>query len=163
MRIRLAALAVGAVTVPLALGACAGSTSSGSSASASASAAATMSPSELTGTWISTSRTTLTENGKRGSGSELLIIGPVQDNVFEATREIAVEVPADFGDGKATTTATLKTFGVVNPDGSFTIVKKGDDGMLTGWPVDANTINAVYTESGAQPYVARATLVRKKN
>ncbi|MEI6623531.1 MAG: hypothetical protein WCP28_16675 [Actinomycetes bacterium] len=82
--------------------------------------------------------------------------------MFDATRNITLQTPADSGDGKGPVmTATFKTVGVVNPDGTFTIVKEGDDGRLQGWLVNPNTIEAAYTESGPEPYVVRETLVRK--
>jgi hypothetical protein len=115
---------------------------------------------DLTGTWKSENRH-YDIKGERGSGSESITITDQKDGLFKATRSITVGVPANFGDGKGDqTTATFPSAGVINPDGTITMVKSGDSGMLNAWLIDRDHMEAVYVESGDEQVVVRQTLRR---
>lgn len=147
-----------------------------SSSSSSASATPSAQPSflnannvALDGVWKSSDRRFLTIAGVRGEGSETITISDLKDSLFRVSRDLEVPQAAagNLGTGGVTTHVVLKGVGAVNPDGSVTILKEGDQGRITAWLVDQNTMEAVYSEGGAipaqpnEPVVARYRLIRQ--
>lgn len=123
----------------------------------------------IEGVWVSSDRRFLAISGVRGEGSETITISGLQESLFDVTRDLEVpkEVASNLGTGETTTRAVLKGVGAINPDGTITIMKAGDQGRLTGWFLDDNTIEAVYSEGGSipaqphEPVVARFKLTRQ--
>lgn len=118
---------------------------------------------KLDGVWTSEGRRYMGIDGKRGTGTEVLTITGQKDGLFQTSREIKVDQPVDFGEGDLQTAATVKSIGVVNPDGTISIVKLGDNGRIEGWLIDQDHMELTYTEGAEEPFVVRETLVRQKS
>jgi len=116
---------------------------------------------DLTGAWESKVRHNII-GGNRGEGRETVTISEQKDALFNVSRAIEVQVPAEFEDGQPkTTSATVTGVGVINPDGSITVVKGGDAGRVDAWLTDKDTMEWVYAEGGDEQVVVRQTLKRK--
>lgn len=162
------ALIIAAVAL-VAVGCTSKSTSGGQSASTPASPGATKSGVidangvNLEGTWTSTERQYYSLD-TTGAGKETLRITNQQGPLFRVSRDIVLEQAYSLGnEGPPTISVTAQpALGIVNADGSITIVKKGDTGQLDGWLVDRDTMVLSYNEAGVEPAVARIKLVRAK-
>ena len=99
-----------------------------------------------------------------GNGKEKITISQPNGVLFTVTREITIETPGDFGDGKGKNThAVVQSIGVINADGSFYLAKKGDSGFVQGWVHSPDEIHTSYVESGPEPVVAKQVLTRVAN
>lgn len=146
-----------------------GGTSSSSSSAQSSTAFVNANNINLEGVWTSSDRRFLTIDGARGEGSETITISNLNQSLFQVSRDLKLpkEGAGNLGTGVTTTSVVLKGVGAINPDGTITILKQGDQGRITGWLTNDNTIEAVYSEGGAipaqpnEPVVARYTLTRQ--
>ncbi|NQU37789.1 MAG: hypothetical protein HQ526_09390 [Actinobacteria bacterium] len=168
---RSVSICLGAVFVAGSLAACSssGGTASDGASTSSAPTFANANNVNIEGVWTSSDRRFLTIDGVRGEGTETITITDLKQSLFDVSRDLEVtkEASGNLGTGTATTRAILDGVGAINPDGTITILKKGDQGRITGWLVDNNTIEAVYSEGGTipaqpnEPVVARYQLTRQ--
>lgn len=117
---------------------------------------------DLTGIWESENRVVLRDGEWDSESSETMEVIEEQDGLFKVTRTVTLGAPSDFetGEGEAMS-AVLESHGVINPDGTITIVKKGEEaGEVEAWLLSDDEMEMVYTESGEEPVVMRQTLRR---
>jgi hypothetical protein len=114
----------------------------------------------LEGVWTSTDRQYYSDD-QSGTGEEALTVTDQEGPLFRATRDIMLDGPEEFGDDAAPAISVTDQplLGIVNADGSITMVKFDDSGRLDGRLTDDDTMILSYTEAG-DPGVARITLVR---
>lgn len=160
-RARLIGVMVGAVVVLTAAG-CSTTVESPESDATAESEFVDANDVDLTGTWESENRVVLRDGAWDAETSETLEITDVQDGLFKATRTVTLGTPGDFETGEGEVmTAVLESHGVINPDGTITIVKKGEEaGEAEGWLLSDNEMELIYHEGGEEPVVVRETLRR---
>jgi hypothetical protein len=116
---------------------------------------------DLKGDWVSTERQSRGLDGPHG-GSETITVTEQNGALFVVARDLELSIERPLGDGGPPTKQVTghPLLGVVNVDGSITMVKKGDAGQMNGRLTDMNTMVLSYAEPGDEPGVSRVTLVR---
>lgn len=115
---------------------------------------------DIAGTWEGEASILTVDSGAMGSFGRYEMTAPV-DGVFSVRETLNLEKPSELEQGAAlTTTRQQDLLGVISPDGSIRMVKITDDVFFQGWFTDKDTLQLVFTESGAHAVVGKRTASR---
>ena len=161
IRLRVMAGAAAALCSAIAIGGCAGESApksdpAGSSPLTYVDAGAI----DIAGTWEGEASILTVDSGAMRSFGRYEITAPI-DGVFTIRETLNLEKPSELEEGAPlATTRQQDLLGVISPDGSIRMVKITDEQFLQGWFTDKDTLQVVFTETGAHAAVGTRTASR---
>jgi hypothetical protein len=115
---------------------------------------------DIAGTWEGEASILTVDSGAMRSFGRYEITAPI-DGVFTVRETLNLEKPAELEQGAPlATTRQQDLIGVISPDGSIRMVKITDEQFLQGWFTDKDTLQVVFTETGAHAAVGKRTASR---
>jgi hypothetical protein len=115
---------------------------------------------DIAGTWEGEASILTVDSGAMRSFGRYEITAPI-DGVFTVRETLNLEKPSELEEGAPlATTRQQDLLGVISPDGSIRMVKITDDVFLQGWFTDEDTLQVVFTETGAHAVVGARTASR---
>ena len=115
---------------------------------------------DIAGTWEGEASILTVDSGAMRSFGRYEITAPI-DGVFTVRETLNLEKPSELEQGAPlATTRQQDLIGVISPDGSIRMVKITDEQFLQGWFTDKDTLQVVFTETGAHAAVGRRTASR---
>ena len=115
---------------------------------------------DIAGTWEGEASILTVDSGAMRSFGRYEITAPI-DGVFTVPETLNLEKPSELEEGAPlATTRQQDLLGVISPDGSIRMVKITDEQFLQGWFTDKDTLQVVFTETGAHAAVGKRTASR---
>jgi hypothetical protein len=115
---------------------------------------------DIAGTWEGEASILTVDSGAMRSFGRYEITAPI-DGVFTVRETLNLEKPSELEEGAPlATTRQQDLLGVISPDGSIRMVKITDEQFLQGWFTDEDTLQVVFTETGAHAVVGARTASR---
>ena len=115
---------------------------------------------DIAGTWEGEASILTVDSGAMRSFGRYEITAPI-DGVFTVRETLNLEKPSELEQGAPlATTRQQDLIGVISPDGSIRMVKITDEQFLQGWFTDKDTLQVVFTETGAHAAVGKRTASR---
>jgi hypothetical protein len=115
---------------------------------------------DIAGTWEGEASILTVDSGAMRSFGRYEITAPI-DGVFTVRETLNLEKPSELEEGAPlATTRQQDLLGVISPDGSIRMVKITDEVFLQGWFTDEDTLQVVFTETGAHAVVGARTASR---
>ena len=115
---------------------------------------------DIAGTWEGEASILTVDSGAMRSFGRYEITAPI-DGVFTVRETLNLEKPSELEEGAPlATTRQQDLLGVISPDGSIRMVKITDEQFLQGWFTDEDTLQVVFTETGAHAAVGTRTASR---
>ena len=115
---------------------------------------------DIAGTWEGEASILTVDSGAMRAFGRYEITAPV-DGVFSVRETLNLEKPSELEEGAPlATTRQQDLLGVISPDGSIRMVKITDDVVFEGWFTDKDTLQLVFTETGAHAAVGKRTASR---
>ena len=115
---------------------------------------------DIAGTWEGEASILTVDSGAMRSFGRYEITAPI-DGVFTVRETLNLEKPSELEQGAPlATTRQQDLLGVISPDGSIRMVKITDEQFLQGWFTDKDTLQVVFTETGAHAAVGKRTASR---
>jgi hypothetical protein len=161
IRLRLFAGAAAVLSSAIVIAGCAGESAPTSDAAGSSPLTyVDASAIDIAGTWEGEASILTVDSGAMRSFGRYEMTAPV-DGVFNVRETLNLEKPSELEEGAPlTTTRQQDLLGVISPDGSIRMVKITDDVVFEGWFTDKDTLQLVFTETGAHAVVGKRTASR---